>query len=123
MLLAAGFSDEAQKQLAEAVQSAAGREPLTYLVLLFSVVVLVLIGVGLRHVLKFIANRDERDEERTKRHEANEKERMATIQAIGSACHLNQREVTMQTSSMFDKFGDRLDENTAALRTLIEKQA
>lgn len=119
MIFAEGFSEKAQEQLAEAVQSAAGREPLTYLVLVFSIVVLILIGIGLRHVLNFIADRDQRDEERQKRHEENERLRMEQVRAIGAACHTNQRELCNQTEAMFDKFGERLQENTLAVRDMI----
>jgi hypothetical protein len=122
-ILAAGLSEEVQKQLAQAVEGAAGREPLTYLVLVFSIVVLLLIGLALRHVLAFIAERDRRDDERLQRHEANEAARMTQMQEIGVTCHRHQTQLTDRTSDMFDKFSDRLDENTVAVRTLIDSEA
>lgn len=121
-LFAEGFSEKAQEQLAEAVRGAAGKEPLAYLVLAFSIAVLIILGYREKHVLRFIRERDDRDEQRQQRHEASEAARMKQMQDIGNACHLNQREMTAQTSAMFEKFGDRLDENTSAVARLIQSE-
>lgn len=111
MILAEGFSEKAQEQLTEAIQAAANREPLAYLVLAFSVAMFIIL-------LRFVAARDAREEERNRRHEENENQRMATMREMGQSCHIQAANNIQLVSSIAAECRAVIDRNNDLIESL-----
>lgn len=115
MILADGFSEKAQEQLAEAVQAAANREPLAYLVLAFSVAMFII-------MLRFVAGRDSREEDRNRRHEECENQRMVTMREMAQSCHIQAANNIQIVSSITAECRAVIDRNNDILEDLLKKQ-